>query len=132
MGSLKSAGALIAALVPVAYCGGLIYYFHSTGGSPMQGETAKGLGPTMLGLGVVGLLFMVPVIVRLMRLGMPAVSGARVVASEPEEEAFDADAALARYLARKAEGGSDIPPPVAESGDALSTQARPVFGRKNA
>jgi len=129
MGSLKNAWMLIAALVPVAYCGGMIYYFSGVGGSPLQGDTAKGLGPTVLGLGALGLLFMVPVIVRLMRLAAPAAPGARAPAGEVEE-AFDADAALARYLARKAEGGSDTGSAFAESDDTSSTEARPVFGRK--
>ena len=98
----------------------------------LKGMAAMGLGPTLLGLGALGLLFMVPLIARLVRLAMTSSSpDARggFVASEPvEEETFDADAALARYLARKAEGGEDAP----SVADPASTPdaARPVFGRK--
>ena len=98
----------------------------------LTGVAAMGVGPTVLGLGALGLLFMVPLIIRLVRLAMTSsVKGAslRAAASEPvEEETFDADAALARYLARKAEGGEEVPSVADPAGTPAA--ARPVFGRK--
>jgi hypothetical protein len=134
MGSMKGAGALIAALVPIVYCGAMIYYFFGVGGS-VQGVTAIGLGPTVLGLGAIGLLFCVPLLVRLLKLGAtpPPKPGARprFAKNMPvEEETFDADAALARYLARKAEAGDEPQAVVAETDHASPTPGRPAFGRK--
>jgi len=130
MGSMKSAGTLIAALVPIAYCGAMVYYFFHVGGGSVQGIAAMGLGPTVLGLGAIGLLFMLPLVIRLVRLTAAPPSGHRtgVAVTLPEEEAFDADAALARYLARKAEAGDDAPMPMADAG---TPAVRPTFGRKS-
>lgn len=133
MGSMKGAGALIAALVPIAYCGAMVYYFFSVGGGSVQGVTAMGLGPTVLGLGALGLLFVIPLFVRLIRLTAttpPAKAAKPRFADIPEEEAFDADAALARYLARKAEGAEEFEPVAAAEPDAPASSARPTFGRK--
>ncbi len=135
MGSMKSAGALIAALVPIVYCGAMIYYFFGVGGS-VQGVAAIGLGPTVLGLGAIGLLFCVPLLIRIVKLAgtPPPKSGARprFGANVPvEEEAFDADAALARYLARKAEAGEEPHAAVlADPDGAPSAPVRATFGRK--
>ena len=134
MGSMKGAVALIAVLVPIVYCGAMVYYFFGVGGS-MQGVAAIGLGPTVLGLGAIGLLFCVPLLIRILKLDAttPSKPGARprFAANMPvEEEAFDADAALARYLARKAEAGDEPQAVVAETGHAQSASARPAFGRK--
>ena len=46
----------IGAIVPVFYCGGLLIYFIHQGGS-LEGAISIGLGPTLLGLAIVGLLF---------------------------------------------------------------------------
>ena len=131
MGSMKGAGALIAALVPIVYCGAMIYYFFGVGGS-VQGVAAIGLGPTVFGLGAIGLLFCAPLLFRLLKLGAtpPPKPGAgpRFAANLPEEE-FDADAALARYLARKAEAGEE-PQAIVEPDSAPAAAVRPVFGRK--
>lgn len=48
--------------------------------------------------------------------------GARGRGAEPEPSGFDADAALARYMAKKASGLLEAPDP--------APAARPVFGRK--
>jgi len=53
---LKSEFGVIGALVPILYCGSLLYYFLDFSGSVQEAET-DGLGPTLLGLGAVGLLF---------------------------------------------------------------------------
>lgn len=107
MRSFKSVVGLLAALLPLGYCGYLLLYFRGVSGD--IGPVQSGLGPTMLGLGAVGLLFAVPLVLKLVRLLATPSAGSR----EPrlEESTFDADAALARYLARKAEGGVEVPPP---------------------
>ncbi|MBS0478255.1 MAG: hypothetical protein JSR79_03030 [Proteobacteria bacterium] len=135
MGSMKGAGALIAALVPIAYCGAMVHYFFSVGGGSLQGVNAMGLGPTVLGLGALGLLFLVPLLVRLIRLGTPPRPGAVRRASHAnmpvEKEAFDAEAALARYMARKAKAGEEVPAAAMVVPDSpAATPARPTFGRK--
>ena len=105
MGSLKSVFGVIGALVPVVYCGGLLYYFLDTSGS-VQGAATIGLGPTMLGLGVVGLLFCIPLIFKLVRFLGSGDRGGRA-GSTPDGDDFDAEAALARYMARKSSGELD-------------------------
>lgn len=90
----------------------------------IEGIAAIGFGPTLLGLGAVALLGAVPWIVKLvLRSNRPVAYGALA-----EEEAFDADAALARYMARKAAVGDE--PVVALDGDDETPAARPSFGRK--
>ena len=70
-----------------------------------DGGAAIGVGPALLWLGVIALVCAVPWIVRQVQAcTKPAVSA--------EDEAFDADAALARYMASKATG--DVGPAEAE------------------
>lgn len=108
MRSVKLVFGIVGALVPIGYCGGLLYYFMSN--NTLEGAVGQGLGPTVLGLGAVGLLFCVPLVLKLLKLAAPAKPdpGARVVL-EDEPSGFDADAALARYMARKAAAGGEIP-----------------------
>jgi hypothetical protein len=103
MRSFKSVFGVIAALLPIGYCGYLLLYFKNVSGE--TGPVETGLGPTMLGLGAVALLLAVPLLLKVVKLfaGTP---GREVVV---EESNFDADAALARYLARKAAGEVDMP-----------------------
>jgi hypothetical protein len=108
----------IAAIVPVFYCGGLIIYFIHQNGS-VDGAISMGLGPTLLGLAIVGLLFSIPLIVvifRLFRGTRPCGSDGHGGSSGPHdgENAFDADAVVARYLARapaQTAAGSPAPSP---------------------
>jgi hypothetical protein len=65
--SFKSAFGVISALLPVVYFGGLLYYFFDQAGSLQQADD-MGLSPTLLGLRVVGLLFCVPLIYRILKL----------------------------------------------------------------
>jgi hypothetical protein len=124
MGSVKSVVGLIAALLPVGYCGYFLYYFVDVSGD--SGPAAMGLGPTVLGLGIVGLLFCIPLVLKLMRLA----SGPRAPApgggerEMPAESTFDADAALARYMARKATGAVEAPVPPRDAAP------RATFGRR--
>jgi len=130
MRNLKSAFGLAGAIVPVIYCGGLLYYFFGVGGS-IEGVETIGLGPTIIGLGAVGLLFCIPVILKLMRIfGGPPGSGGPPGRDDRDEDGFDADAAIARYMAqRSAEAAPPVPTarPVHKSG---APAARPGFGRR--
>jgi hypothetical protein len=130
MTSVKSVVGVIGALLPVAYCGGLLYYF--TQNNTLEGPVGQGLGPTVLGLGAIGLLFCAPVIFKLLKLFAPAKpepGKVRDAVDEDEGSGFDADAALARYMARKAAAGGEIPAAAAPvSFDAPAP--RPSFGRK--
>lgn len=124
---------LILSLLPLVYIGGLLFYFTGFSGWS-EGPMATGLGPTVLGLGAIGLLFCIPLVVRLLKLVITPRGPASAKGREPEEEAssFDADAALARYLARKAAAGEAMPEaPVASFPQAQDdAPPRPVFGRK--
>ena len=135
MRTLKSGFGVIGALVPILYCGGLLYYFLDLSGSVQEAET-DGLGPTLLGLGAVGLLFCVLLIVKIVRIfGGPRSprSGGRGgpdSSTHDDEGGFDADAVVARYMARRsaeAAPGSPAAPPAHESG---GPARRPGFGRK--
>lgn len=125
MRSVKLAIGIVIALAPVVYCGALFFYFLDTGGSA-QSSVDMGLGPTLLGLGGIGLLFCLPVAWKILRaLHTPRGGATRDEASAPDDApAFDADAALARYLARKSAEGA-----APSSGD-NPAPTRPTFGRK--
>ena len=127
MRTFKSVFGIIGALIPVLYCVGLLVYF--VGVERWTGvPVGNALGPTILGLGVVGLLFSIPLVLRIRKLFVqPAQSKveiqrtAQVFADEPSQ--FDPDAAIARYMAKRGQAEasvspSDEPPP------------RPSFGRK--
>jgi hypothetical protein len=115
---------LILAMLPLVYLGWLLFHFTGFEGWS-SGPLAGGLGPTVLGLGALAMLFSIGLIARLARTMLTpsgvVVRKGEVISTEP---AFDADAALARYMERKAAGlGSEEIP---EAEDA----PRPVFGRK--
>ena len=135
MRNLKSGFAVIGALVPILYCGGLIYYFLDLSGSVEEAKT-NGLGPTLLGLGLVGLLFCMVLVVKLVRIFITPRSPGSSGRSGPDasthdgEGGFDPDAVLARYMAQRsaeAASGSPAVPPAPEGG----APARPAgFGRR--
>lgn len=112
MRNLKSSFGVFGALVPILYCGGLLYYFLDLSGS-VQEAKADGLGPTLLGLAAVGLLFSVPFIIKVVRMlaktRSPGPGGPDAPADGERE--FDADAAVARYMARKAAEEAAAPSP---------------------
>ena len=129
MRNLKSAFGLAGAIVPVIYCGGLLYYFFGVGGS-VEGVETIGLGPTMIGLGAVGLLFCIPVILKLMRVfGDLRTPGSGGGSARDEENGFDADAAIARYMAQRSTEAAPkgVAPPV--RGEAARVK-RSGFGRR--
>lgn len=114
---------LILSLLPLAYIGWLLFHFTGFQGWS-DGPLAGGLGPTVLGLGAIGLLFCAPVLFRLLKFVITPRGPALAKGVEIDEgPAFDADAALARYMERKA-AGQGVEIPLAEDAP------RPVFGRK--
>ena len=130
MRSMKTVIGILGALVPVVYCGWLLTYFLNVGGTA-DGVVGIGLGPTVLGLGAIGLLLCIPLLFKIMKAvtgsGRKAEKGsgaeAQTAASDSEPEpSFDADAALARYMAKKASGLVEAPP--------VEPGVRPAFGRK--
>ena len=102
MRTLKSGFGIIGALVPIFYCGSLIYYFLDLSGS-MQEAGADGLSPTLLGLGVVSLLFAIPLIMKVVRIfARPRSPGSGPDApTDDDKSGFDADAAIARYMVQR-------------------------------
>lgn len=143
MRELKSVFGIIAGLIPVLYCVGFLVYFANVTyftGVPV-GQSA--LGPTIIGLGVVAMLFAIPVLIRFIRLftrPKPTAAETRrtaeVFADTPSD--FDADDAIARYLAQRETAGAQ-PAPASPSGRASAlagpsasagAPARSGFGRK--
>jgi hypothetical protein len=124
--------------VPALYFGGLFFYFLHVGGS-VEGAEEIGLGPTLLGLAIVGLLFSIPLIVAIIRmiLGGPRSpgSGGRGGPSGPDDgdSGFDADAVVARYLAQQsAQAAASSPTPSPQSPTRGGVARKPTgFGRKN-
>ena len=133
MQTLKSVYGVARAVVPIGYCGYLLYYFLDVGGSAEEAWDI-GLGPTLLGLGVVALLFCVPLFFKIKRLfrslHLPWPGGpADDENGNDDDGGAAADAAIARYLARKAAEEAAAPPrPAQQRG---GPAARPSFGRKS-
>ncbi|MBN8806974.1 MAG: hypothetical protein J0I47_01860 [Sphingomonas sp.] len=137
MKSTKTMLGLAFALVPILYCGGLVYYLnaaprHVEGVLGVPGGATGGMtqqiGPTVLGLGALGVIFAFVFVLKLMRAATgktPEVAAAD--SASDEGEPFDADAALARYMARKAAGTIDAP--AAPTSEAAVPAPR-GFGRK--
>jgi hypothetical protein len=125
---------LIGALLPLGYFGGLIYYFTRVGGGTIQGIVDIGLGPTVAGLTIIGLLFCIQPLLMLFRLLMPKSAPRAARADAMDDTApsgdFDADDAIARYLAKR---GSTEPAPIVAEPSTTNTEslARPSFGRKS-
>ena len=119
----------LVALVPVFYIGWLLSHFAGVGGETMEGIVGIGLGPTVLGLAIVGLLFLIGPLVKMIRVasGTGKVPGAGLKLGDdlPETEGFDADAALAHYMSKR--GQQETAPPA----EAQPFAPRPGgFGRK--
>lgn len=117
---------LLGGLFVLAWAGGLIWHGRTLLGTGVP-ELDKA-GFTLVGF---GMFLLVPlginIVFRIMKARAPAKRSERP--TEPEEVTFDADAAMARYLARKAEGGAA--PGSAGSAQPIAPPAqRPVFGRR--
>lgn len=127
---------IIGGLIPIVYIGWMLRHFIGVGGGSAEGVAMIGLGPTVIGLSIVGLLFALPLIIKLLRAvsGTNRVPGAHTeTAGDPgaETQGFDADAAFANYMRNR---DAVPPPPIAP--DALDDDLRPFtprpggFGRK--
>ncbi len=127
----KPAFGVIGMLVGALYCGGLLVYFYSVGGS-VEGITEIGLGPTMLGLGIVGLLFCIPLLVALVRIlarRRPPGPDGHSGGSDDGDSGFDADAVVTRYLAQpSAQAAARSPTP---SQPSTRSGASKGFGRRS-
>ena len=107
---------LVGAALPVLFCGGFLLYFNNVRGA-FGGLVDRQLGPTMVGLGAFGLLFLVLFLLKLWKVvggASPAATpGARADAAvDAARSDFDADAAFERYMARRSDSPLlDRPPP---------------------
>ena len=125
MRALKPLFGVIQAVVPVIYCGGLLYYFLDFSGS-VENAKQTGLWPTILGLGAVGLFFTVVLAIKYVW----AFRSLRAPTSRsdvpPDDGGFDADAAIARYKTQHA--AEHDPPPALPKPHGPANQRS--FGRK--
>ena len=132
MGSLKPVFSLMSAIVPIVYCGGLVYYFYNQAGSIKEAEEI-GLGPTLLGLSAVGVLFFIPLIVKIylfvIALRTPAWArrGGPDGPNDDGDPEIDADAMIARYMAQKSAKGD---PSFTTTPPGDGSARRSSFGRK--
>ena len=127
---------VVGALVPIVYCGYLLYYFFDLTGS-IEEAINVGLGPTLSGLAIVGPLFLIPLgfmIVRLISGPRSPGTGGRGGSDGPTDDGggIDADAVVARYLASRP-ADAIAPGPWTQrarsKGDGAPPE-RPSFGRR--
>lgn len=110
MQGLRTGIGLVGALLPIAYCGWMVWYFADIGGWD-EPVISSELRPTIIGLSLVGLLFVALLAFRARRLfarPQPPDGG-----GDPGDGS-DADAMIARYLAGRAAteaGPAPAPPP---------------------
>ena len=117
---------VIRMLIAALYCGGLLIYFYHVGGS-VQGVIDLGLGPYMLGLAIVGLIFCIPLLVALIRILIrPRPRGPSGRGPDDDGNGFDADAVVARYIAERSAQAA-APPSPTRNGAPKPTG----FGRRN-
>ena len=130
MRTARSWFGLIGALLPVLFCGGFLLYFDNVRRA-FGGLVDSGIGPTMIGLAVFGLLFLVLFLLKLRRFlapPAPPASGDRVAAALDQTPSdFDPDAAFARYMARRPSGSV---PMTRLGGDDPDRPPPGSFGRK--
>jgi hypothetical protein len=137
MQTVKSVFGVTRALLPVLYCGGLVFYFMRAGGGSFESANMIGLGPTIVGLAAVGFLLCIPLILRVGKLfnGPPAAGSGPHPKDDDDDAGFDADAAIARYMASKRAEESVTGPPVSRPAPRPASNgggpARPTgFGRR--
>ena len=138
MRSWKAIFGVAGALVPILYFGYLLYYFLDVSGSVKEAWNI-GLGPTVLGLTVVVLLFCIPLIWKFMKtFSGPRWPGSASRPNAPpghggddddDEDGSRADAIVARYLAQRS-AEATVPAARAPQGGGGPAR-RPSFGRKN-
>ncbi|MBN8843417.1 MAG: hypothetical protein J0H88_09230 [Sphingomonadales bacterium] len=127
---------IIGGVAPLVYIAWMLRHFIGVGGDSAEGVAMISLGPTVMGLSIIGLLFALPLIIKLLRAvsGTNRVPGARAEAAgelSAETQGFDADAAFANYMRNR-----DAAPPPPIAADAVGDDLRPFtprpggFGRK--
>lgn len=129
---------VIGGLIPLIYIGWLLRHFVGVGGGSAEGVAGIGLGPTVIGLSIVGLLFALPLIIKLLRAttGVNRVPGASFDAKlKPGEvlvePAFDPDAAFANYMRRREAGvAGDVTVDPADDAPVPFSPRPTSFGRK--
>lgn len=140
--SLGKVLAVIAGLLPLVYVGWLLRHFVGVGGGTADGVALIGLGPTVIGLSVVGLLLALPLFIKLLR----AITGANRVPGQSfeatlkpgevsDEPSFDADAVFANYMRKREQQGDTLPGEVSSTsgavdGGGVAPARPPSFGRK--
>lgn len=114
MHQVRTGLGLIGAIIPIAYCGGMIWYFVDMGGwdDPF---ISKGLQPTILGLGIVGLIFVVLLGFQIRRVARTTGSGGDD--DGPSSPAFGADHPMPPP--RRSDGAA--PPKRRDNGPALAS-----------
>jgi hypothetical protein len=111
-------------IVPVFWFGGLAIYLYRVNAS-MGGVASQQLMPTVIGLAAISLLLSLPILLKLVRLasGSAAKPAKKGAAEDSARGDFDADAAITRYLEKKAAGEANFTVPD-------TAAPRPTFGRK--
>jgi len=125
--TFKSGFLAIGALMAVLYCAILFYYFLDISGS-LRGAKTVGPGTILFGLSLVVLLLCIPFAGRIAGIfaRLPSL-GAGPDAPEAGD-GFDADAAIARYMAdRPAQGAAKAAPAPRRGG---GPARRASFGRR--
>jgi hypothetical protein len=131
---LKPVFRLFGTFFGVLYFGGLIYYFVHQAGSFEEAKN-EGLGPTIVGLGIVVLILLIVLIVKLtvtfVAWRSPKSGRASDGPTGDDDDGFDPDAVIARYMARQsAEAASNSPAMPPRNGGSAPPR-RSGFGRKN-
>ncbi len=129
---------IIAMMLPIVYCFGLVAYFAGVGqwlGGSFGMAMPQDLMATIAGLTIVGMLFCIGPIIKIIRFiarqsATPAPRDPNDGATMRDGDAasngdFNADDAIARYLAKRG-GVAEAGPPLAEP----AAPPRPQFGRR--
>lgn len=126
---------LIGGLLPVLFFGGLFLYLSSVNNA-FYGLLDGALGPTRMGIGALTILFALLFLWRLKRAATPPPAKVGLSAAdggiEEVKSDFDADAAMARYLARRGTSEGRPATPAATFGGDTPRPPAGSFGRKGA
>ncbi len=109
-------------IVPVFWFGGLAIYLYRVNDS-MGGVASQQLMPTVIGLAAISMLLSLPILFKLLGLATKSKGKKASDRSDAASGDFDADAAISRYLEKKAAGEANFSVPD-------SAAPRPTFGRK--
>ena len=129
MRTTRSFLGLIMALLPIVWAGGLFLYLNNVRGA-FGGLLDGALGPTLMGLGTVLIIFVFLFVLKFWRAATPPATprtGGGPGVELEEKSDFDPDAALARYMARR-NGEPGAPPPTFGG----NRPSQGGFGRKGA